>query len=271
MSAGERAQAGPRAVRGKGWRIAARLRVIIAAPLVAVLGFAGLALASTVGQVEQAADLMAIADLSGGTPIYLNAAGLKMVGFDSWEEASTRRGMHYIFPQDRAFVNDVLWPTVLAKGFNPTSPHHGDAIVAVIFWEGTNTILSVSDFITDVQQTPVGNTFHLLESVTQGRVSMAIYVATNVQGYPDPNPDQPALLSPLRLLAFPLVPPNQFFRHLQHLRIVARVVHATIGRGIREFLAPDVVAPICLMVSTTAPFGKSDGNIGGTSAPKAAQ
>jgi PAS domain S-box-containing protein len=66
--------------------------------------------------VEQAADLMAIADLSGGTPIYLNKAGLKMVGFDSWEEARTRRGIHYIFPEDRQFVNEVLWPTVLEKG-----------------------------------------------------------------------------------------------------------------------------------------------------------
>jgi PAS domain S-box-containing protein len=66
--------------------------------------------------VEQAADLMAIADLSGGTPIYLNKAGLKMVGFDSWDEAKTRRGIHYIFPEDRQFVNDVLWPTVLEKG-----------------------------------------------------------------------------------------------------------------------------------------------------------
>jgi PAS domain S-box-containing protein len=66
--------------------------------------------------VEQANDLMAIADLSGGTPIYLNEAGLKMVGFDSWEEAKARRGIHYIFPEDRPFVNDVLWPTVLEKG-----------------------------------------------------------------------------------------------------------------------------------------------------------
>jgi PAS domain S-box-containing protein len=66
--------------------------------------------------VEQAADLMAIADLGGGTPIYLNKAGLKMVGFDSWEEARTRRGIHYIFPEDRQFVNEVLWPTVLEKG-----------------------------------------------------------------------------------------------------------------------------------------------------------
>src|SRR5882762_1942158 len=66
--------------------------------------------------VEQAADLMAITDLSGGTPIYLNKAGLKMVGFDSWEEARARRGIHYIFPGDRQFVNEVLWPTVLEKG-----------------------------------------------------------------------------------------------------------------------------------------------------------
>src|ERR1700694_1960168 len=66
--------------------------------------------------VEQAADLMAIADLSGGTPLYLNKAGLKMVGLDSWEEARERRGMHYIFPADRQFVNEVLWPTVLEKG-----------------------------------------------------------------------------------------------------------------------------------------------------------
>ena len=66
--------------------------------------------------VEQAGDLMAIADLSGGTPIYLNKAGMKMVGFDSWEEARERRGIHYMFPEDRQFVNEVLWPTVLEKG-----------------------------------------------------------------------------------------------------------------------------------------------------------
>jgi len=66
--------------------------------------------------VEQATELMAIADFSGGTPIYLNKAGLKMVGLDSLEEARTRRGLHYMFPEDRPFVNDVLWPTVLEKG-----------------------------------------------------------------------------------------------------------------------------------------------------------
>src|SRR4030088_410544 len=41
---------------------------------------------------------------------------MKMVGFDSLEEAKTRRGIHYMFPEDRPFVNAVLWPTVLEKG-----------------------------------------------------------------------------------------------------------------------------------------------------------
>jgi PAS domain S-box-containing protein len=67
--------------------------------------------------VEQASDFMAIADLEGGTPYYVNKAGLKMVGLDSVEEARTRRGLHYIFPEDREFVNTVLWPAVLEKGF----------------------------------------------------------------------------------------------------------------------------------------------------------
>ena len=66
--------------------------------------------------VEQATEFMAIADISGGTPLYLNKAGLKMVGFDSLEEAKTRRGLHYMFPDDRPFVNTVLWPSVLEKG-----------------------------------------------------------------------------------------------------------------------------------------------------------
>jgi PKD repeat protein len=80
--------------------------------------------------------------------------------------------------------------SVLAKGFNPTNPHVGDAIVATFVWTGPATITAVTDFQTDANHTPVGNTFHLVESVTTGGISMATYVATNVTGFPDPNPDQ---------------------------------------------------------------------------------
>jgi len=79
---------------------------------------------------------------------------------------------------------------VLAKGFNPTNPRLGDAIVATFFWVGPATITSVSDFLTDGNRTPVGNAYRLVESVTAGAIHMATYVATNVQGFPSANPDQ---------------------------------------------------------------------------------
>jgi hypothetical protein len=50
----------------------------------------------------------------------------------------------------------------------------------------------VTDHLTD--GTPVGNTYTLVEYVTGGGLSMATYVATNVQNFPDPNPDQDKVL-----------------------------------------------------------------------------
>ena len=76
----------------------------------------------------------------------------------------------------------------LMKGFNPTNPHHGDAIIATFFWFGsTNIIDSVTDVLTDPSFTPVGNKYTLVEYVTSGGISMATYVATSVQNFPDPN------------------------------------------------------------------------------------
>lgn len=76
--------------------------------------------------------------------------------------------------------------TMLIKGFNPTNPHRGDAIIATFFWLGsTNIIDSVTDVLTSSPYTPVGNTYHLVEYVTSGGVSMATYVATNAQNFPD--------------------------------------------------------------------------------------
>jgi len=81
--------------------------------------------------------------------------------------------------------------TLIIKGFNPTNPHRGDAIVATFFWVGsTNVIDSVRDVLTTAPTyTPVGNRYTLVEYVTSGGYSMATYVATNVQGFPDPNTD----------------------------------------------------------------------------------
>jgi len=78
--------------------------------------------------------------------------------------------------------------TAILKGFNPRNPHRGDAIIATFFWVGsTNIITSVGDHLTD--GTPVGNPYQLVQYVTQGGLSMATYVATNVQNFPDPNVD----------------------------------------------------------------------------------
>ncbi len=81
--------------------------------------------------------------------------------------------------------------TLIIKGFNPTNPHRGDAIVATFFWVGsTNIIDSVVDVLTTAPTyTHVGNRYTLVEYVTSGGYSMATYVATNVQGFPDPNTD----------------------------------------------------------------------------------
>jgi len=76
--------------------------------------------------------------------------------------------------------------SLLAQGFYPKNPLRGDAIVATVMWKGsTNVITSVTDRLSD--GTPVGNTYNLVEYVTRGGVSMATYVATNVQNFPDPN------------------------------------------------------------------------------------
>ncbi len=73
---------------------------------------------------------------------------------------------------------------VIIKGFNPTNPQLGDAIVATFYWVGsTNIIDSVTDVITNTSYTPVGNTFHFVEYRTAGGLSMATYVATNVQHF----------------------------------------------------------------------------------------
>jgi hypothetical protein len=78
--------------------------------------------------------------------------------------------------------------THIGDGFVPTNPHRGDAIVATFFWRGSsNVITTVTDHLAD--GTPVGNTYTLVEYVTDGTMSMATYVATNVQNFPDPNID----------------------------------------------------------------------------------
>ncbi len=75
--------------------------------------------------------------------------------------------------------------TLLGMGFS-TNPHHGDAVIATFFWQGSsNIITSVTDHLSATGYPLVGNTYRLVEYVTQGGISMATYVATNVQNFPE--------------------------------------------------------------------------------------
>src|SRR2546426_3778552 len=82
-------------------------------------------------------------------------------------------------------VTMIASPRCGFKGFNPTNPHLGDAIIVTFFWVGstnTNIITSVTDHLAD--GTAVGNTYTPVEFVSAGGISMATYVATNVQNFP---------------------------------------------------------------------------------------
>jgi len=64
-------------------------------------------------------------------------------------------------------------------------PNPGDAIVATFYWlnpSGStgNIIDSVRDVYTDATFTPIGNTYHLVDFITAGGISMATYAATAV-------------------------------------------------------------------------------------------
>ena len=97
--------------------------------------------------------------------------------------------------------------TFMIKGFNPQNPHRGDAIVATFFWLGSTNII---DSVTDVMTMPgfprVGNTYRLVEYVTAGGISMATYVGTNVQGFPDGfnGPAQDSILAVEAFLSQPI-------------------------------------------------------------------
>ncbi len=111
--------------------------------------------------------------------------------------------------QQNGTFNDVMpWSnggSHVGKGFNPQNPHVGDAIVATFFWVGsTNTITTVTDHLSDVAQTPVGNTYTLVDYVTSAGISMATYVATNVRGFPDASTATDSILAVHAIFSTPI-------------------------------------------------------------------
>src|SRR2546427_12719240 len=58
----------------------------------------------------------------------------------------------------------------IVKGFNPSKPQNGEAIVVTPFWVGsTNIVDSVTDHLVNNAFTSVGNTYRLVERSEEGR------------------------------------------------------------------------------------------------------
>ena len=65
--------------------------------------------------VENSTDFIGICDVNG-MPIFVNRAGLRMVGLDSLDEARTVHVRDFFFPEDQPRIIDEFFPTVLEKG-----------------------------------------------------------------------------------------------------------------------------------------------------------
>jgi PAS domain S-box-containing protein len=65
--------------------------------------------------VESSTDFIAMCDLQG-IPLFVNSAGLQMVGLDDLEQARRTPVPEFFFPEDRARIMDEFLPRVLATG-----------------------------------------------------------------------------------------------------------------------------------------------------------
>ena len=65
--------------------------------------------------IENSTDFIGICDLEG-MPLFVNRAGLKMVGLDDMERARRTPVRSFFFPEDQPLVMQELFPSVLEKG-----------------------------------------------------------------------------------------------------------------------------------------------------------
>lgn len=65
--------------------------------------------------VENSTDFIGICDVEG-KPIFVNRAGLEMVGLDDIEEARRRRVWDFFFPEDQPRIQNELFPRVQEEG-----------------------------------------------------------------------------------------------------------------------------------------------------------
>jgi PAS domain S-box-containing protein len=65
--------------------------------------------------IENSTDFIGICDLNG-MPLFVNRAGLKMVGLDDMERARRTPVSSFFFPEDQPWIMNEFFPSVLEKG-----------------------------------------------------------------------------------------------------------------------------------------------------------
>ena len=65
--------------------------------------------------VENSTDFIGICDLAG-TPLFINSAGMRMVGLDDIEHARRTPVASFFFPEDQPWIMNEFFPSVLEKG-----------------------------------------------------------------------------------------------------------------------------------------------------------
>ena len=65
--------------------------------------------------VESSMDFVSIAD-AAGHPIYVNPAGLELIGIEGLDEVSRSPPTDYFVPEERSFITDVVIPTIITNG-----------------------------------------------------------------------------------------------------------------------------------------------------------
>ena len=65
--------------------------------------------------IENSTDFIGICDVQG-VPVFINRAGLAMVGLDSIEAASRVHVRDFFLPEDQAMIMDEFFPSVVAHG-----------------------------------------------------------------------------------------------------------------------------------------------------------
>ncbi len=68
-----------------------------------------------VSLVENSSDFIGIATVEGKL-LYINDAGQKLVGLDSFEEAKQKAVLDYLMPEDKDYFQHQILPTVLSQG-----------------------------------------------------------------------------------------------------------------------------------------------------------